>query len=180
MRFWLTPMPWIYSLKLKFIFGGPMKSKCLTWLILFSVMAVTADLPAQNATAVMPLRFGTIFPGIPKTISKYDAGAAAEFHVSGIAGDEMSIDFTLPKYMSAGPHNMQMIFKETDCALDSSAAPDQSNPGYDNLDPWQAITYRLGSTGLTIWLGGTLVPDLIQQPGDYSATIVLTVIPTGT
>ena len=91
-----------------------MKSKCLTWLFLFSIVAVSADLAAQNATAVMPLRFGTIYPGIPKTVSKYDAGAAAEFHISGIAGDEMSIDFALPTYMSSGPYHMQMIFRETD------------------------------------------------------------------
>ncbi|MCP4568770.1 MAG: hypothetical protein GY841_14425 [FCB group bacterium] len=156
-----------------------MKNNCLTWLVLFSILALSVASSAQNATAVMPLRFGTIFPGIPKTVSKYDAGAAGEFHISGIAGDEMSVDFSLPTYMSSGPHHMQMIFGETDCALDSSAAPDQSNPGYNNLDPWHNITYRLGSTGLTIWLGGTLIPNLVQNPGDYSATIVLTVIPTG-
>ena len=143
------------------------------------ILGAYSDLTSQNATAVSPLRFGNIYPGIPKTASKYDAGAAAEFHVSGVAGDEMSITFSLPTYMSSGPYHMQMIFSETDCAMDSSASPDQSSPGYDDLDPWHSITYRLGSTGLTIWLGGMLVPDLIQYPGSYSATIVLTVIPTG-
>jgi hypothetical protein len=134
---------------------------------------------AQNATAVSPLRFGDIYPGIPKKVSKSDAGAAAEFHISGVAGDEMSIEFTLPKYMNSGSFNMQMIFGETDCSMDSSATPDQSNPVFDDLDPWHPLVYRLGSTGLTIWLGGMVVPDLSQPQGDYSATIVLTVIPTG-
>jgi hypothetical protein len=139
----------------------------------------TAHVSAQNATAISPLRFGDIYPGIPKMVSKHDAGAAAEFHISGVAGDEMSIDFTLPTYMNSGPYNMQLIFGETDCAADSSASPDQSNPIYNDLDPWHTLTYRLGSTGLTIWLGGMVVPDLIQEPGGYSATIVLTVVPTG-
>ena len=132
---------------------------------------------AQNATAVSPLRFGNIYPGIPKQVTKYDAGGAAEFHVSGVAGDEVSIEFSLPTYMNSGSFHMQMVFGETDCSMDSSAAPDQSNPGHDNLDPWHPITYRLGSGGLTIWLGGTVVPALVQKPGDYSAILVLTVIP---
>ena len=74
---------------------------------------------------------------------------------------------------------MQLIFKDTDCALDSSAAPDQTDPGSDNLDPWHTITYRLGSNGLTIWLGGTVIPKLNQREGAYTSLIVLTVAYTG-
>lgn len=146
---------------------------------LFFIGGPFSELSAQNATAVSPLRFGNIYPGIPKKIAKNDAGGAAEFHISGVAGDEVSIEFTLPTYMNSGANRMQLIFSETDCAMDSSAVPDQSNPGYDNLDPWHPITYRLGSGGITIWLGGMVVPGLTQRQGDYSATIVLTVIPTG-
>lgn len=138
-----------------------------------------SQLSAQNATAVSPLRFGNIYPGIPKKVTKYDAGGAAEFHVSGVAGDEVSIEFTLPTYMNSGSFHMQLVFGETDCSMDSSAVLDQSNPGRDNLDPWHPMTYRLGSGGLTIWLGGTVIPGLVQRPGDYSATLVLTVIPIG-
>ncbi len=138
-----------------------------------------AQAQAISATATNNLVFGDIFPGIPKTISKHVAGAAAEFQVTGEAGDEITIDFTLQTYMSQGGYNMQLVFSETDCAMDSSASPDQSNPGYDDRDPWHTITYRLGSSGLTIWLGGTLIPKLIQKTGDYTATIVLTVAYTG-
>jgi hypothetical protein len=134
---------------------------------------------AISATATNSLVFGDVFPGIPKVISKHAAGAAAEFQVTGEAGDEITIDFTLQTYMSQGGYNMQLVFSETDCAMDSSASPDQSNPGYDDRDPWHTITYRLGSSGLTIWLGGMLIPKLIQRNGDYTATIVLTVAYTG-
>jgi hypothetical protein len=156
-----------------------MSTKGIIPISLWLIFGVFSQLPAQNATAVSPLRFGNIYPGIPKKVTKYDAGGAAEFHVSGVAGDEISIEFTLPTYMNFGASHMQLVFGETDCAMDSSATPDQSNPGSDNLDPWHPITYRLGSGGLTIWLGGTVVPGLIQTPADYSATIVLMVIPTG-
>ncbi|MBN2226090.1 MAG: DUF4402 domain-containing protein [candidate division Zixibacteria bacterium] len=149
--------------------------------ILIGLFAAFGAAPsqAQNATVTNDLTFGDIFPGIPKSISSHTPGAAAEFTVSGTAGAEITIDFTLPTYMNSVGYNMQMVFKETDCAMDSSAAPDQTNPGHDNLDPWDTITYRLGSGGLTIWLGGTVVPRLNQKNGDYSASIVLTIMYTG-
>jgi len=134
---------------------------------------------AQNITINNDLTFGDVFPGIPKEISRYTPGAAAEFLVTGTAGAEVTIDFTLPTYMNASGYNMQLVFHETDCAMDSTSAPDQTDPGHDNLDPWHTITYRLGSSGLTIWLGGMVIPGLHQKQGDYSGTIVLTVAYTG-
>jgi hypothetical protein len=68
-----------------------------------------------------------------------------------------------------------MIFNNTDCAMDSSSSPDQTSPLYDDLDPWETITYGIGSSGISIWLGGKVVPKLIQDPGNYSADIVITV-----
>lgn len=147
--------------------------------IIGSILATTSELSAQNITIINDLTVGNMLPGVPKVVSKRDAGSAAEFHVSGIAGDEMSIVFTLPTYMNDGGSNMQMVFTKTDCAMDSSATPDQSNPGYDDLDPWHTITYRLGTNGLTIWLGGMTIPKINQKPGNYSGVIVLTVTPTG-
>mgnify|MGYP005831168381 CR=1 FL=1 len=133
----------------------------------------------QSITVNNDLSFGDVFPGIPKSIAKTTPGSAAEFLISGTAGSEVSLDFTLPTYMNFGGYNMQLIFRDTDCALDSSAAPDQTDPGADNLDPWHTITYRLGSYGLTVWLGGTVVPRLNQRQGSYTALIVLTVAYTG-
>jgi hypothetical protein len=134
---------------------------------------------AQNATVNNDLTFGDVFPGIPKTVDKSTPGGAAEFYVTGTAGAEITIDFTLPTYMNSGGWNMQLVFHETDCAVDSSASPDQTDPGADNLNPWHTITYRLGSAGLTIWLGGMVIPRVNQLQGDYTATIVLTVAYTG-
>ncbi len=134
---------------------------------------------AQSITVNNDLNFGDIFPGVPKTVSKTTPGFAAEFYVSGTPGAEVTVDFTLPTYMSSGFHNMQMVFTKTDCAMDSSASPDQTNPQHNNLDPWHTITYRLGSGGLTIWLGGMAIPKLSQDQGSYTATIVLTVAYTG-
>jgi hypothetical protein len=133
----------------------------------------------QDITVNNNLEFGAVFPGVPKTVSKYNAGEAAEFFITGTPNAEITIDFTLPTYMYDSGNTMVINYSSTDCAMDSSAMPNQSNPGRDNLNPWQTLTYRIGSAGLTIWLGATVVPVLMQRPGNYSATITLTVSYTG-
>lgn len=147
-------------------------------LSLFLILC-SSSLFAQNVTVNNNLSFGTVYPGIPKTVSKTTAGLAAEFYISGTAGNEVTIDFTLPTYMNVGSSNMQVIFRETDCAIDTSATPDQSNPQFNNLDPWHTLTYRIGSNGLYVWLGGIIVPGLTQTEGSYSSNIVITVTYTG-
>lgn len=147
--------------------------------IIATCMVLVIDASAQNITVNHDLTFGNIVSGVPKDVDKADAGAAAEFYVSGTAGSEISIEFSLPTYMSGSGNTMQLIFREMDCSMDSSASPDQSSPGLDNQDPWHPITYRLGSNGLTIWLGGTAIPGLSQRSGSYNGLIVLTVSYTG-
>ena len=148
-------------------------------LIISCVVILCSSVYAQNITVNNDLTFGTVYPGIPKTVSKYTAGFAAEYYVSGTAGNEITIDLSLPKYMNDGSLNMQMIFMETDAAIDTSASPDQSNPEFDDLDPWHTLTYRLGSNGLYLWLGGIVVPGLTQGEGNYNSSIVITVTYTG-
>ena len=153
-----------------------------TWSILLcgaALLLLSSSVSAQTITINNNLLFGNIFPGIPKTVTKYTAGAAAEFLVTGTAGSEISIDFTLPTYMSQGGFNMQMIFTENDCSFDARATPSQSAPEHDNQDPWVTLYDQLGSSGLVIWMGGTIVPELYQKSGAYSASIVLTVAYTG-
>ncbi len=134
---------------------------------------------AQSVVVNQDLTFGYVYPGVPKEVDQATAGSAAEFLITGTAGDEVSISFALPTYMSQNGYTMQILFPQTGCALDSSSTPDQSSPPVDDLDPYDVITYRLGSAGLTVWLGGKVVPKLAQPPGDYSADIVVTVAYTG-
>jgi hypothetical protein len=149
-------------------------------ILIVTMLLLSADLTwGQNPTKINDLVFGSLFPGIPKVIDKKSAGEAAEFHISGNPGDEVIVNITLPTYIYQSGYNFQLSFSNTDLAIDSSASPSQSSPLVDNLNPWQPQTYRLGSNGLTLWLGGTAIPKLVQQPGNYSATITVTVDTTG-
>lgn len=162
-------------------FRVPSVSICIL-LILIGVVTGREAGHAQpiDVTLVNNLNFGNVFAGIPKVISKNTAGAAAEFHVSGTAGAEVLLTFlALPNYINMSGYAMNVIFNDNDCAMDSSASPNQSSPGFDNQNPWQQITYRLGANGLTIWLGATIVPNLGQKPGNYSGLIQLKAEYTG-
>ncbi len=144
------------------------------------LLVIASGAQAQTIVEVSPLRFGNLYSGIPKTIDKSTAGAAAEYHVSGVAGSEVRVTFLyLPTYLNQSGFNMHVIFSNTDCAIDSSASPNQSNPPVDDISPWQPIVYRLGINGLTVWLGGTIVPNIGQKPGNYSGIIQVRVEYTG-
>ena len=146
--------------------------------IILSLLGVYA-VSAQTVTATNDLVFGNIFPGVPKTIAKNVSGEATEFSIIGTADAEVTLDFTLPTYMYTTGANMPLFFSSIDCAVDSTNPPDQSNPSANNLNPNGTITYRVGSNGLSVWLGGRVVPGLVQKSGAYTATIRLTVAYTG-
>ena len=147
-------------------------------LCLFLLFGVSTS-QSQTVTGVEDLRFGTIFPGVPKTVDKKSSDAA-EYTVTGTVDAEVTLDFSLPEYLSTTGATMTVLFSKTGCEVDSTAAGNQASPTYDDLNPYQTLTYSLGPNGkLTVWLGGQLVPGLIQKAGSYSATIRLTVAYTG-
>ncbi len=143
--------------------------------LILVTLAYAAD---ESVSSTSDLTFGTMFPGIPKTVDK-SSNDAAEFSVGGDAGAEVTLDLSLPTYLSSGGNTMQIIFFSDGCAIDSNPTPNQASPTYDDLNPWQTLTYNLGSAGLTVWLGGKAVPGLRQPAGSYTADIVLTVQYTG-
>ena len=150
----------------------------LTMVLLIALLGGASAFAQPVVSGVSDLAFGTMYPGVPNTVDKSTA-SAAEFSITGTAGAEVTVAFTLPTYMNVSGYTMQMIFFNVDMAIDSNPTPNQLSPAYDDLDPWQIQTLRLGSAGLTVWLGGKAVPALRQQSGSYTADIVLTVEYTG-
>ncbi len=135
---------------------------------------------AQTPTGINDLTFGNVLPGVTKTISKRTAGAAAEYSVTGNAGDQVLIDFALPTHLKDNGNSLLITFTATDCAIDSSDPGDQSSPAWDDQDPRNTLSATLGSGGLIIWLGARTQPSALQTAGSYTAEIVLTVSPAGT
>ncbi len=152
------------------------------WAVVLAAVAISLAIEpicAQTVSVVNDLEFGDVFPGVPKSMDKSQLGAA-EFSVTGNAGDEITIEFILPNYMTTSSgHSMRLVFASDDLAMDSIASPSQASPLADDLNPYIIQTYGIGANGLSIWLGGKAVPALVQQPGDYTADITITVTYTG-
>ncbi len=148
--------------------------------VLLSLIVGVSPVHAQSVTTVNDLNFGDGLPGVPKTVSKVTPGAAAEYSVSGTAGEEVLIDFTLPSHLTHNSDLLLISFSTTDCAIDSSDGGNQSNPAWNNQNPHTTLTATLGTGGLTIWLGGTISPKFTQPQGAYSGSIIVTVSPSGT
>lgn len=148
----------------------------------YGVLALPSLSLAQvTITTNQNLVFGNVLPGITKVIDKSDPTNAAEIHIDGPAGAEVTIDFSLPMVIKQSTYPLILSFSDTDCAMDSSVnqLTNQSTPGHTDLDPKQQIIYGLGANGLTIWLGGSALPSTTQITGDYSGTIYITVDTTG-
>lgn len=156
-------------------------------IFLFVTLAlIVVALPSTSRSQVtitinQNLVFGNVLPGVTKVVDKTDATNAAEIHIDGTAGAEITIDFSLPMVIKQSTYPLILSFSSTDCSMDSSVnqLSNQSSPGHGDLDPKQQIIYGLGANGLTIWLGGSAIPSTSQTTGDYSGTIYITVDTTG-
>ncbi len=141
-------------------------------------LAMTSS--GQTITTTNNLVFGLVYPGQPKQILPTAVGEAGEWLIAGNEGDEVRITFTtLPTYLNLNGVNVSVVISETDAALDTAAVPNQTSPPVSGLDPWQPIIYRLGANGLTLWLGGSIIPRQAQAEGDYSNLIQVQVEYTG-
>jgi len=127
------------------------------------------------------LIFGTVLPGIDKTVDKADVGFAGQWEVRGDNSAEITLDFTLPPELmhEDSASTMQITFSNTDASYDDGSGGGQTNP-LGVINPNGPLTLDLGVTGdMDVWIGGTVSPTISQTGGDYAAEIVLTVAYTG-
>ena len=134
--------------------------------------------PPLLALAVNELSFGTIFPGIPSSVSTSDARNAGFFQVQGPAGASVRVEFVLPSALTADDGaRLQVTFGPRDGYADFSG---ELAPRGLPFDPHAPVIGSLGGTGrLYLRLGGTVLPARIQSGGAYRATIFLTVYDLG-
>ncbi|MBU0984823.1 MAG: hypothetical protein KKA42_13190, partial [candidate division Zixibacteria bacterium] len=122
----------------------------------------------------------TVTPSVDKSVDKAAPGFAGEWEVTGTAGVEISLDFTLPDSLS---HELDSVglridFNSTDVSYDDGSGGQLSPTGV--IDPNGPTATDLGGGGqLSVWIGGTVHPTLSQTGGNYAADIILTVAYTG-
>lgn len=159
-----------------------MKKLILTTVLVAFATALYAqsDNIAATATVQSPitvsgdndLEFGTVFPGVNKSVARTAAEAGA-FSVTGQNSATVYLNFTLPTNLEFGANNLPISFSATDAG--SNTADDQGAAVAFN--PATADYERTLSAGgeLYVWIGGTVQPTITQVAGAYSADITLTV-----
>jgi len=127
------------------------------------------------------LVFGTVLPGIDKTVDKAEVGFAGAWHMNGDNNAEITLDFTLPDSLMHQDSiaYMRIDFTNTDASYDDGSGGGQTSPVAD-MDPNGPSVLRLGAVGeMDVWIGGTVRPTISQTGGDYASDVTLTVSYTG-
>lgn len=145
-----------------------------------------------TVTATSPLAFGTVYQGVPKTVSKNVADAAV-FDIAGQANADLLLYISLPEFLAtaSGDDRMVVAFADNVCDIDTALAAQPGDPtsftsGWQGEDPHNLMgvageTPCLGDAGFcAIFLGGKVIPTLDQTAGAYTADIILTVAYDGT
>ncbi|MDI6402723.1 DUF4402 domain-containing protein [Balneolaceae bacterium ANBcel3] len=125
------------------------------------------------------LELGFILPGESKTIAP-DAAEAGSFFIQGDGGREVELSFTLPSVLEliTDPANtMSLIFSETSAIHNIE---DDASAGA-TFDPDTGTTMPLNVVNgeLYVFIGATVDATPTQEPGNYEATVTLTLEYTG-
>jgi hypothetical protein len=130
-----------------------------------------------HALALNELDFGTVFPGIPASVSASDPHHAGLFQVTGPKGASVRVEFVLPGALAAGGALLPLAFGPRDGYADFSRG---RPPRGLSFDPHAPVIGSLGPNGsLYLRLGGTALPERTQPGGEYRATIFMTVYDVG-
>jgi hypothetical protein len=163
--------------------------------VLPALMVMTGEAQAQEratiqalATVVSSLRvvgtnnlqFGTVTPGVNKSVDKSTLGFAGEWTIDGASAAELAISWVLPDSMFTSDtlSAMRITFTNTDASW--GGLPGQQVAPLGVLDPNGPVTQRLPIAGeMLIWIGGMVHPKISQTGGDYKADIMISVAYTG-
>ena len=134
-------------------------------------ITVSANVQAPiTVVGAANLDFGSVFPGVNKTVAVTDA-AAGRFNVLGQAGAPVSFTFVLPTNLSAGA-NLLPIANWTG-NHNTSATP--TGTGFTPSAAATAAT--LSASGqLWLYLGAQVTPSISQVAGTYTGTVQITVV----
>jgi hypothetical protein len=134
-----------------------------------SINVYAGVLSPVTINSARELNFGNeIISGVKKTVDKL-SGSAGSFQISGKAGKQLSVSFSLPENLKKGTEKLPISF-----AVDDGCFVSSSNPNGMVFNPLALNTVYLQEDGnLGINLGGSLHPSDYQEAGTYYGSIVI-------
>lgn len=166
--------------------GLPGLCRRVRWWSGVPALLAVAALPAPAAPVLaqgQPVRvngvrsvsFGTVFPGISKSVLRTDALNSGRFDIRAAAGTQLQLSFALPSAMTGpGGATMPLTFGGGDAGF-SATQTVASQVGFDPRVPFVA-TMSGPPARAAVFLGGTVTPLASQPAGSYTGTITLTVV----
>jgi len=147
-----------------------------------TIQALATVVSSLSITGDNNLQFGTVTPGVSKTVDKSEPGFAGQWSIVGGIGAEITLDFTLPDSLllvGDSTNGMPISFSPLDASWDDGSGGGQLAPS-GVIDPNGLGTERLGASGqMVVWIGGRVTPRIAQTGGDYAEDVVLSVAYTG-
>jgi hypothetical protein len=146
-----------------------------------TIQALATVVSSLQVIGINNLNFGTVTPGVNKSVDKADAGFAGEWLVNGTPSAQMTVDVAIPPVLmhSDSAATLIVTYTSTDASYDDGTGSGQSNPA-GTLDPNGQSILMLGLGGtMRVWIGGMVHPTVAQTGGNYAADVVLTVAYTG-
>jgi hypothetical protein len=154
--------------------------------VVAALLSLPAALAAQNSasasataevqqpvtvTKTNDLAFGTVFPGVNKSVT-VNGGSAASFSIAGQASAAVTLSFSLPASLASGGNTLPLASWVARRNTTNSAAS-----GTDFTPSASASAATLHTDGnLYVFVGATAQPAVAQAAGSYSGTLSMTVV----
>ncbi len=140
-------------------------------LLALALLTAATEAGAQ-VTTLRGLAFGTVTSGTTTQVLKTSVNAA-QWRITGTFLLGGTFTLTLPTTLAGPGTPMPIAFGNTDGQRNTANNPN----GGTSFNPHASQNIPVLTLGGTIyvWLGGSVSPPLNQTPGNYSATVVLTV-----
>lgn len=136
-----------------------------------TIQATATVLSAITVTGT-DLAFGSVTPGVNKTIAITDAGAGV-FTVTKAAATSVALTFTLPAILT-GPAAATMPIGSWTGGWNNTA---NNAAGATTFTPSAVpTTVPSGGANLWVWVGGTVSPAGAQTAGGYTGSVSMQVI----
>lgn len=145
-------------------------------MLMLAASAVSAQGRPLRITPNKNLTFGTLFPGVSRTVSPTDGVRAGVLDITGPNGNQIEVRFFLPSSLS-GPAGATLPIAFTPTSAGFSTGSIATQVAFDPRVPYRP---RLSGTGRgTLYLGAVANPTPTQRSGSYTSTVIVLIFLTG-
>ncbi len=168
---------------------GAMATLAMFPLSLTAQSSANGDIPVSasvqtviTATPIRGLVFGSVLPGLAKTVNHNDATTGTTnpgaIRFDGAGGAALNVTFSALTQLTAGAENLPFSYASQGGTNDVDDATTSVN-----FDPSAAgglnTTLPASTNSLFIFLGGVVTPGATQATGSYTGIVTVTATYTG-